>query len=404
MINPVQLFLFRLKKEWGYHYQVWKTAVDWVVWLYILVPILTIFSYQYYLIWNGRAGWIEGFPIELTWFFFFFISTTGTIRLFLDDGDLLFIRQNKRWLEGLMSLGIAYSYLKNMILVIAASGIFLPIWYVYEEATISKIITFIVFVFFFRLSLQFSRQILAVTFQSWKLLFINFTLSIVSFGIFLSYFSVALPFQMLITCLFIFTVFLFHKTRLNMKWCFSDDCIRETEERLKLARLFLKASGFKVDKGKRKRKKPFILFSNSAQLFRKRTNVNLITETFIKYVLRSKSKLLLFIQVTSICLVALVLVPVGLKWILLFVSAFIVNHLVRSALKELKKHSFFKLLPHDDDDEEMIIGARKAVFLLTSPSIFLFGFFTGWSAISPLIGLGLGFAAVTLNYFDRAII
>lgn len=186
-----------------------------------------------------------------------------------------------------------------------------------------------------------------------------------------------------------------------MKWCFSDDCIRETQERLKLASLFLKAYGYKVEKRKRVRKKPFILFSNSTELFRKRTNLNLITESFVKYYLRSKSKLSLLIQVTSASIVVLVLVPNWVKWILLFICVFMAKYLVKSALKEFKENSFLKLLPYDADQDEVIIAAGKAVFLLTTPSLFLFGFFTGWSIFSPFFGLIVGLVAVNLNYLDR---
>ncbi|WNF38352.1 ABC transporter permease [Bacillaceae bacterium IKA-2] len=401
MINPVQLFTFRLKNEWSYHYGVWKTAVDWIVWLYILIPFLAVFSYQYYLIWNGEAGWLEVYPTEFSWFFFFFISTKGTVRLFLDEGDLLFLRQNKRWLDTLMSLGMTYSFFVNMLLVIVVSGVFLPIWYVYEGATISKIVTFILFVCIFRISHQLIKQILAVTFQNWKLVFINLALYLGSFVIFLTYYLVALPSQLFITGLVIITGIVLCKTRLNMKWCFNDDCLRETQERLKLASLFVKASGFKVEKGNQKRKKPFILFSKSARLFRKRTNQNLIAETFIKYYLRSKSKLFILIQVTIACIVVLVLVPNWVKWILLFVCAFMAKHLVISALKEFKNNSFIKLLPYDAEHDEVIIAASKAVFILTTPSLFLFGFVAGWTIFSPFFGLLVGLVAVNLNYLDR---
>ncbi|MFN7249455.1 MAG: ABC transporter permease [Anaerobacillus sp.] len=399
MNNPYQLFLHRVKKEWNYHYSVWKTAIDWIVWLYVLLPILAVFCHQYYFIWSGQAQWLHSFPTEFSWFIFFFLSTKGTVRLFLQEADLLFLRQNKHWLETVMRFGITYSLFLNALQILILSAVFFPVWYIYEGATFSKIITFISFVYFFRLSLQFTKQMLTVTFQNWKLLLINITLILISFFIFITYLLVSLPIQLIINVLFIIAVLILYKVRLNMKWCFNEDCLRETQERLKLTSLFIAASGYKVEKGKQKRKKPLILFSNSAYLFSNRTNSNLITETYIKFVLRNKATMILLFQITMISLIAIVLVPFSVKWLLVFICSFSVNHLIKSSWKEVKGHSFFKLLPHDDHDM-VIIAVKKAIFLLASPSIFLFGFYTGWSVFSPFIGLLVGILIVILNYIQ----
>jgi ABC-2 type transport system permease protein len=399
MNNPYQLFLHRVKKEWIYHYSVWKTAIDWIVWLYVLLPILAVFCHQYYFIWSGQAQWLHSFPTQFSWFIFFLICTKGTVRLFLQEADLLFLRQNKHWLEALMRFGISYSLFLNAIQVLILSAVFFPVWYIYEGATFYTIITFISFIYFFRLSLQFTKQMLAVTFQNWKLLLINITLFFLSFFTFLTYLLATLPIQLIINVLFIIAVFALYKVRIKMKWCFNDDCLRETQERLKLTTLFIAASGYKTEKGKQKRKKPLILFSNSAELFSNRNNTNLITETYIKFFLRNKAKMILLLQLNIVSVIAVVLVPFWIKWLLLFICSFSVSHLIKTSWKEVKGHSFFKLLPHDDH-EMVIIAVKKAIFILASPSIFLFGFYTGWSIFSPIIGLLVGILIVILNYIQ----
>lgn len=78
MTSVKELFFHRLRKEWRYQYEVWKTAVDWVVWLYILIPALSVLGYQYYLVWDGIAEWVTLFP-EV-----FFLVTFVLLKSFCD--------------------------------------------------------------------------------------------------------------------------------------------------------------------------------------------------------------------------------------------------------------------------------------------------------------------------------
>lgn len=107
MTSIKELFFLRLKKEWRYQYDVWKTAVDWVVWLYILIPALGVLGHQYYLVWNGTAEWVSQFPLTFFWIPLFFLSRFATVRLFLREGDLLFVRQDFSWYYALLRLGLS---------------------------------------------------------------------------------------------------------------------------------------------------------------------------------------------------------------------------------------------------------------------------------------------------------
>lgn len=155
MTTVFRLFFFRVKKEWQYQYSVWKTAVDWIVWLYILLPILIFVSYQYYLLWGGQANWVALIPDFLfSYVLFFLVCWFGTIRLFLQFGDLLVIRQHEDWLRSLMKLGIFYTIGRNTFYLAFISLLLLPVWVVYEGMGYNEIFLFVCFVFVFQLFIQ----------------------------------------------------------------------------------------------------------------------------------------------------------------------------------------------------------------------------------------------------------
>lgn len=47
MITVRKVFIQRVISEWKYQYEVWKTVVDWIVVLYIVIPFLYIFIETY---------------------------------------------------------------------------------------------------------------------------------------------------------------------------------------------------------------------------------------------------------------------------------------------------------------------------------------------------------------------
>lgn len=398
MMTPRRLFMHRLKNEWRYHYEIWKTAVDWIIGLYLFVPLLIFLGYQYYSIWNGQASWLEVYPTAFTWYFFLYICLFGTVRLFVQEGDLLFIRQEKAWLRGLMRYGILYSFLVSIVLVSSLSIALFPVWYVYETVSFVQLALFIPFALLTRINAQFVRQLLSIHFKRWKLSFINIGFVAVLFLLFTIFLRSPSAVQFVIVLSLGFSGILLYKMRLNMLWSFHIDCLREGQQRLKLATSFISASGYKVEKKFRKNKEPFILFSNSAHIFNNRNNSNIMTEIIIKFVVRNKTKLFVLLQLFACFTVAIVLTPFWLKWVVLIFSLFSVIHYVRSSWGELKDHLFLKLYPASNHEETALAIKRSLVFM-TVPICFLLGFITGWSAFSPWVGLAIALTISILAYF-----
>ncbi|MCD8511942.1 MAG: ABC transporter permease [Bacillus sp. (in: Bacteria)] len=396
MNNVWELFLFRLKKEWKYQYGVWKTAVDWVVWLYILIPVLAIVGYQYYLLWQGVAQWVDIFPPFLYWFNFFFLTRMGTIRLFLQEGDLLFLRRKSAWMHRLMTIGLVYSLIRNLVILAASTILLFPILVNYLGASIFEVIIVAGFVFLLQLFVQVSQQLLAIRFRRWKHVGVNFLFLVGTFLLFQSFlFSETIIRAVLGGLLGLAAIWLVKK-RLSFTTSFFEDCIRENQERLKLTALFLGASGYKMEKKQRKR--PIFLFSNSARLFKNRTSKNLAAELLLKMVIRNKTKLMGTLQITGGGIIAVWIAPSWIKWVLLVVCLFAIVQYIKWGWGDMRTHTFFTLFPKSDH-ENLLQGVKKGIFLLATPSILFLGLTAGWTAISPLIGLAVAFVSVLFCYF-----
>jgi hypothetical protein len=55
MNSAAELFYHRLKHEAKEKYRLWTMVVDWVTWIYILIPVMLIAGRFYITLWTGDA-------------------------------------------------------------------------------------------------------------------------------------------------------------------------------------------------------------------------------------------------------------------------------------------------------------------------------------------------------------
>ena len=396
MTSVKELFFHRLRKEWRYQYEVWKTAVDWVVWLYILIPALGVLGYQYYLVWDGIAEWVTLFPEVFFWLPLFFLSRFATVRLFLREGDLLFIRQQNTWYSTLLRLGFIYTLLRNALILAVVAMLLLPFWLFYIGASTMEIILALSFATIFQWVGQLGRQMLALRYRRWKQAFMNLIFLIVTFQLFQLFFFGHVFIQIILIIVFAMACYWLIRKRLLLTSTFFEDCLRENQERLKLSSIFIAISGYKQEQKQRKR--PWVFFSKSTKLFKDRSPNHLLAETLIKRTIRSKSKLRIIFQFTALGVFVIVITPVQVKWVLLVICNVALIHFIKWSWRDMRTHPFLKLF-HFHDDESLLNGVRKAISLLAMPSAALLGLVAGWtSSGSLLIGVITAILSPILSY------
>ncbi|MDF9408381.1 MAG: Bacterial ABC transporter protein EcsB [Pelotomaculum sp. PtaB.Bin013] len=127
MISAAQIFFRRVKSEWKFQYKVWKTAIDWTVGLYILLPAVLISLDGYVSLWKNQYGWIETLPFYWPLTAIYIFAWAGGTRTFLEEGDQLFLLQRKSWIRRIMALGAGYTTMLNFLLSLLVFFLVCPV-------------------------------------------------------------------------------------------------------------------------------------------------------------------------------------------------------------------------------------------------------------------------------------
>src|SRR5690606_25987817 len=83
----------RIKRHWTEQFRVWRTALDWTVWVYFIVPGLWIGGGTYREMWLDPPAWLASLPEALVLIVPMIYLFVGRQRLFLEDADVLFLLQ-----------------------------------------------------------------------------------------------------------------------------------------------------------------------------------------------------------------------------------------------------------------------------------------------------------------------
>lgn len=110
MITVSRLFFRRVIADWKYQYQVWKSAVDWIVALYIVIPFSAGFMYYYLTWWRAVPGWLEYIPLNTLSAIIVVFAWSGTISIFVEGADQLFLLQRKVWISRIIKYSLVYAF------------------------------------------------------------------------------------------------------------------------------------------------------------------------------------------------------------------------------------------------------------------------------------------------------
>lgn len=398
MITPTQLFFRRVASDWKYQYGVWKTAVDWTVALYIVIPAALIGLNGYALLWKNQYGWMEGLPFSWLLTALYLFTWSGRIRTFMEEGDQLFLLQRKGWVRRIIALGVGYSVTLNILSSLFVFFLFAPLLFVHYTLSTMQVVLFLVFVVLSKTDIGMAKQLFEPRFQGWKKTLV-FKIAFISMGfIFLKSipFLLGQPGLFLITSALLLIVFGFlTKMRLHMK-SFMHDAAREQSERLRYASLLLRLSGLRIKRPDTQKRRPW-LFPSSNHLFKKRDAVNNLVELCIKSVLRNNSSLLLFAQLVAGGMLLISSFPLGWKVIIWPALAYLLASLAGSYWREAISSGFVQLFQWKPADKNT--AAAKSIFLLTLPGVLAIGFIAGWQTFSWPGACAALPAGAVLGYF-----
>jgi len=404
MISATQMFFRRVKSEWKFQYKVWKTAIDWTVGLYILLPAVLIGLDGYISLWKNQYGWIEALPFYWLLTLIYLFAWSGGTRTFLEEGDQLFLLQRRGWIRRIMAFGAGYTAMLNLLLSLLVFSLLAPLLFINYKLSAVQFALFLGFVFLFKTNTGMARQLFELRFQGWKQVIAMKTAFVLMSFVFVKgvLFLLGQPRLLLSACAMLLIALGFlTKMRLEVRGSFFDDVAREQRHRLRYASLLLSMSGINVKRPKSPKRRPLIL-RHSNHLFRKRHAVNLLVELCIKSVLRNNRSLLFYVQMVAVGILLVLSFPFWWKWVIWPGLAFLLAFLAGLYWKEAVSSDFVQLFQWKSGDKSAAAG--KSMFLLMLPGFLLISLAAGWQTFSWM-GACLALpAGIVLGYYITKLI
>lgn len=367
MMTVTKLFFRRVISDWKYQYEIWKTAVDWIVALYIVIPAFATFVYYYLSWWTKAPGVLDYLPLNALLGFFLIFTWSGTIRIFLEAGDQLFLLQHKAWISKIFKYSLGYSIFYNLVETIGLITILAPFLVIHYGFSLVEVFSVVFLIFVTKNFLGLAKQLLELRFKGWSQRIVKSVVFVIT-GVYL---RESVDFLMSSTGLFYLSVLisliilgLLLSKRLSVKGTFFEDVTREQVARLRLAKYMLIAKGTYMKTPRITRKRPR-LFRSSNLIFKKRNPVNGLVEMCIKAVLRNEEDFGFLLTLVGGHLLAIMAFPGNLKWLPWILFSFIItNYVGNTCLKVFNDPfvCFFPWLP-----ESKITATRKAIYLMALP-------------------------------------
>lgn len=373
------LFKRRMSEDLKLQLQVFRTVIDWTLALYILTPLLLIGFYHYYNWWQSVPSWIVPIPLELALGILFLFTWLGSIRLFLQEADLLFLIHDKKWSQGLIKRGIAFSFLIHFFSTLGLFLLIAPLFLLHYQISFLSFGLFGLFVFLMKATIALGKQILGVistnTWERISFLLFFFVGSGSLFLLMIILINQGAPVFILGLAIPIGIVAFLLRIRLRLRGSFFADVVHEGKERTRYMRLLLGMS-MNPAHSSRLRTKHSIFFRHSNHLFRNRRVQTVLVELGVKTFLRDRNQLLSYGRIAGISIFAILQVPLTLKWFLWPLLGLYFAYWCKNFWKGVEASSFLQLF--HIPKEERFKARERVIRWLMLPGFLIISILVGW--------------------------
>lgn len=397
MMTVTRLFLRRIISEWKYQYQTFRAAVDWTVALYIVIPCLAIFFDYYFSWWRAVPGWLLSLPLNALIGLILVFIWSGTVRIFVEEADQLFLLQRKGWISRIIKYSLGYSVGSNLLSTSFLLIILAPFLFLHYGFSSVEIIWLNFFIVVFKTCVGIVKQLVEHRFKGWTQTIIRAVLFLMT-SVFLRESVVFLLTQLdlfylsglslLVALIWLLTL------RMNLHGSFYEDIFREKTAKLRLTKFMLQRAGVYVKKPIRQRP---LLFRNSNLLFKNRNPMNGLVEMCLKSELRNDKDVKFYIEKVGLSLLAILLFPPDYGWLLWLVFSIMITNFVLLFWQDAIKDPFVCLFPWLP--ETKIVAMRKAIFLMALPGQLILGIVVVVKNHSWLGGLLMVPITVLIGYY-----
>jgi ABC-2 type transport system permease protein len=324
------MFQKRLLASYQFNLKLWRSLLDWTVTAYIVIPSIVIgfFLYRDFLISN------PSFTISPTTFLTVlllcsFLFCKSTVRLFIYDADLLFLRQNIKKFLAIKTNAMIYNFFSYNLLMLLLLIVITPLLLVANFTFIHVVKVLVIFNL-----ISILRIIGNYSIHKWYIQWPLFLLihAIIIFNFF------KIPLAIYMISFFICCVLLVKKVDSNRYW--SIEISWECEAFYKwMKRIYSLGEETRYYLPKKSRD-PFIIFAKKRKLSKHRLD-NLIYKT----ILRKFDYMSLPLRLILLCIGLLFILPTAwAKGIVLIITLMGLFTATDSIIKDIKQAPFFQLM------------------------------------------------------------
>lgn len=377
-MTSFQLLRKRVKDDHHYKLRDIRTAIDWTVWLYIVIPALVISVAYYRSWWLIAPVWLDSVPEQVVMIPLFMIATSWSLRVYMEEADQVYLLQNHRLVNGLKKWGMMYSLLKGLVLTLLGIAAVLPFLLTGWGWGIERVIITGVFVLLVSWNVNVCRYFIELNIQSVWVKWIPIGLMNVVSIVFLvivsqvGWKSTWFVFGGVAFLLLFLIVQL--NQRLKLSGTFFHDVMLERGYKQSITKLLMRQVGVASGRTVFARKKPF-LFKGSKRLRKNGSRETRIVDLYVKWLLRSPGKGQYYLQVTGWGTAAIFMLPLAVKVIVLLFALYALIGLSKADWHEFSEGSYAQLFQWEQQLKEL--SARRAVKVFTMPCFILLCMMTG---------------------------
>lgn len=356
--NVNKLFLRRLLDDAKTQYKVISVVIDWIIMLYIVVPMALILASVHVQLWQiTLPNWLVSLPFQYTTFIFVLVIILGSLILRLEAADVLFIKQHAKVMRGLKRYGLLYSFAIQALvigmLLVYLSPLFVR---VYGMNVITMIQLFLV-MYLLKSIYMILANLIQVCIKGWRSKVIHYVLTPATVGVYWLWLNfINNQYFIIFAMSLVLLLGLLCWYRLTQVDRFEAELAEDQRIKGKLTAFLVTQA---VGKPRKLRTKP-TLFKKSNKLFKLRSPENRLAEIMIKSFVRGEG-FKTYLQMSALAFVATIMSPSPINILIALFILFLVVSFIEANRRAFTRQGLMEIMPITDTIRNYTYFSRRGV-------------------------------------------
>ncbi|MFB1080364.1 ABC transporter permease [Jeotgalibacillus sp. JSM ZJ347] len=314
----------RIHKDFNYQYGIIKTAIDWTVIVYLILPVIFFSGLFYRSLWIEPPGWFSWFDWRLAALMMAVTMISSKWRTFLYEADSVFLIKRRAQIESLLKKSFIYNLLFAFLETGVIVVLLLPFLVNFLFADWIQVAAFWVSVTVVKVSGKAMFYFAWLRFKGWRIrgVVISIGIFIIVFTIFVTWLSLSIPFAAALPLIgFIMMLPALLKNSLLSPNRILDHGIKERGYKTRfIKKIFSMSYEVETPPKSKNRSKPWF-FRKSGRIFKQPGPQKAMAELFIKHYARNREYTYIILRLAGAAGASAIFVPSG--WAYLIIVAFL---------------------------------------------------------------------------------